>query len=150
MGLRPLLLRPVWRAQRKSFIYCNYDCYNVKPHWKPLHNYTTEVIGGENRHRNLSSRPGFRYRRVMFPGHVYREKVYWWWGQVLEDGTCIDGCDEILPSDPEYTEKKDFILAFKRGEAPGHLLRTRADRSYSSKLGNETKNGPGPRKSGLT
>jgi hypothetical protein len=54
----------------------------------------------------------------MFPGHVCREKVYWWWGQVLEDGTCIDGCDEILPSDPQYTEKKDFILAFKRG-CPG-------------------------------
>ena len=53
----------------------------------------------------------------MFPGHVYREKVYWWWGQVLEDGTCIDGCDEILPSDLEYTERRDFILAFKRGEA---------------------------------
>jgi hypothetical protein len=56
--------------------------------------------------------------------------VYWWWGQVLEDGTCIDGCDEILPSDPEYTEKRDFILAFKRGEAwTRYLLRTRADRS---------------------
>ena len=53
----------------------------------------------------------------MFPGHVYRDKVYWWWDQVLEDGTSIDGCDEILPSDPEYTEKRDFILAFKRGEA---------------------------------
>ena len=53
----------------------------------------------------------------MFLGHVYRDKVYWCWGQVLEDGTCIDGCDEILPSDPEYTEKRDFILAFKRGEA---------------------------------
>ena len=66
----------------------------------------------------------------MFPGHVYRDKVYWWWGQVLEDGTCIDGCDEILPSDPEYTEKRDFILAFKRGEAwTRYLLRTRADRS---------------------
>jgi hypothetical protein len=29
----------------------------------------------------------------------------------------FNGCDEILPSDPEYTEKRDFILAFKRGEA---------------------------------
>jgi hypothetical protein len=50
----------------------------------------------------------------MFPGHVYRDKVYWWWDQVFEDGTCIDGWAEILPSDPEYTEKRDFILAFKR------------------------------------
>jgi hypothetical protein len=31
MGLRPLLLRPVRGAPRKSFIYCNYGCYNVKP-----------------------------------------------------------------------------------------------------------------------
>jgi hypothetical protein len=63
----------------------------------------------------------------------------------------FNGCDEILPSDPEYTEKRDFILAFSEAKlGPGHLLRTRADRSYSSKLGNETKNGPGPRKSGLT
>jgi hypothetical protein len=53
----------------------------------------------------------------MFPGYVSRDKVYWWWGQVLEDGTCIDGWAEILPSDSEYTEKRDFILAFKRGEA---------------------------------
>jgi hypothetical protein len=40
-----------------------------------------------------------------------------WWGQVLEDGTCIDSCDGILPSDPEYAEKRNFILAFKRGGA---------------------------------
>jgi hypothetical protein len=59
----------------------------------------------------------FDIEEVMFPGHVYRKKVYWWWGQVLEDGTCIDGWAEILPSDPEYAEKRDFILAFKRGEA---------------------------------
>jgi hypothetical protein len=32
---------------------------------------------------------------------------------------------------------------------PGHLLTTRADRS-SAKIGDETKNGPGPRESGLT
>jgi hypothetical protein len=32
-------------------------------------------------------------------------------------GMCIDGCDEILPSDPEFTQKRDFIRAFKRGEA---------------------------------
>jgi hypothetical protein len=36
---------------------------------------------------------------------------------VLEAGTSIDGCDEIRPKDPEYAEKRDFILAFKRGEA---------------------------------
>jgi hypothetical protein len=53
----------------------------------------------------------------MFPGHVYREEVYRWRGQVLEAGKCIDGCYEILPRDPECAEKWDFILAFKRGKA---------------------------------
>jgi hypothetical protein len=63
----------------------------------------------------------------------------------------FNGCDEILPSDPDIRRKG--ISSSPLSEAklgPGHLLRTRADRSYSSKLGNETKNGPGPRKSGLT
>jgi hypothetical protein len=66
---------------------------------------------------NLSSRRRFRYQRVIFPGHVFRDEVYRGWGQVLEAGRCIEGCDEILPRDPEYSEKWDFILAFKRDEA---------------------------------
>src|SRR5271166_5964173 len=81
MGLCPLLLRPARGTPRKSFIYCNYGIYNVKIDADLCIGYSSEGIGGKNRHRNLSSRPGFRYRRVMFPGHVYREKVYWWWAR---------------------------------------------------------------------
>ena len=43
----------------------------------------------------------------MFPGRVHRGKVYWWWGQILEDGTCIDGVDVISPGEPGYAEKRD-------------------------------------------
>jgi hypothetical protein len=116
MGLCPLLLRPV-RERQGNHLFTVIMVSTMSRSMDLCIGYSSEVIGGKNRHRNLSSRPGFRYRRVMFPGHVYREKVYCWWGQVLKYGMCIDGCDEILPSDPEYTWKRDFILAFKRGEA---------------------------------
>jgi hypothetical protein len=72
----------------------------------------------------------------MFPGHVYRERVHGGvarcWRTARVSTAVTKSCQVIL----EYTEKRDFILAFKRG--------------YSSKLGNETKNGPGTLKSGLT
>src|ERR1700722_8374435 len=52
----------------------------------------------------------------MFPGHVSRDgKVYRYFGHVFEDGTCIDGYDELLPGDPDYEETKKFIKAWKRG-----------------------------------
>ena len=48
----------------------------------------------------------------MFPGHVSRDgKVYRYFGHVFEDGTCIDGYDELLPGDPDYEETKKFIKA---------------------------------------
>src|SRR5580698_10058662 len=99
MGLCPSLLRPV-RGTPRNHLFIVITVSTMSRSMDHCVGYSSDVIGGKKTDIDLSSRPGFRYRRVMFPGHVYREKVYWWWGQVLEDGTCIDGCDEILTSDP--------------------------------------------------
>ena len=79
------------------------------------------------------------------PGHVYREKVYRWRDQVLEAGTWIDGCDEILARDSKGAEKWDFILVFERGKA--WTIAIWSDESRPKlfiEARDETKNGPGP------
>jgi hypothetical protein len=43
----------------------------------------------------------------MFPGHVSRDgKVCRYFGHVFEDGTCIDGYDELLPGDAGYEKQE--------------------------------------------
>jgi hypothetical protein len=55
----------------------------------------------------------------MFPGHIHRGKVYWYFGHIFQDGTCIDGFDVILPGDRGYAEKRDFIVAWNRDGLSG-------------------------------